>query len=229
MGCNPFLDSKKLRARRYRPWTGRKPATESKQAARLNEACNSVNKHTQARAELLREAGYIPHGRSRSGTKTAIKADEYWPAPLPTNLLTQPVGDCLIWTGLLNGDGYGTGNFPDGIRLAHVQAYTQSRKNRPKPGGSICHLCNRPYCIQPSHLYEGDNKTNSDDRQLRSGKGSVRLVFQKHDDVMNAAKYRWPSPSSNGGSLLAPESVEVEHECEYIIPAGDVAICSVCE
>ena len=188
-----------------------------------------MNKHIQARAEILKEAGYIPHGRSRGRTKGSLKSGEYWAAPPPVNLTVQPVGDCLIWTGQLNADGYGTGNFPNGIHLAHVQAYTQSRKKRPKPGCSICHLCHRPYCIQPSHLYEGDNRTNSDDRQLRSGKGTVGLVFQKQGEVMNAAKYRWPSPSPNTHSLLAPDAVEVEHECEYIIPAGDVAICSVCE
>ncbi len=188
-----------------------------------------MNKHIQARAEILKEARYIPHGRSRGRTKSSIKADEYWPAPPPANLPVQPTGDCLIWTGRLNGDGYGTGNFPNGVHLAHVQAYAQSRKTNPKLGRSICHLCHRPYCIQPSHLYEGDNKTNSDDRQLRSGKGTMGLVFHKHDDVMRAARYRWPSPSPINDSLLAPDAVEVEHECEYIIPAGDVAICSVCE
>ncbi len=188
-----------------------------------------MNKHEQARAEILREAGYMPPGRSRGRTKSSIKADEYWPAPPPANLLVQPVGDCLIWTGQLNGDGYGTSNFPKDLRLAHIQAYAQSRKTRANPGRSICHLCHRPYCIQPSHLYEGDNKTNSDDRKLRSGKGSMSLVFHKHDEVMNAAKYRWPSPSPNNESLLDPDAVEVQHECEYIIPAGDVAICSVCE
>ena len=188
-----------------------------------------MNKHIQARAEILKEAAYIPHGRSRGRGKSFIKTDDYWPAPVPSNLIVQPAGDCLIWTGQLNGDGYGTGNFPNGVHLAHVQAYAQSRKKRPTPGRSICHLCHRPFCVQPSHLYEGDNRTNADDRMLRAGKGSVSLVFQKHDELMNAAKYRWPRPSRISDSLLAPDALEVEHECEYIIPAGEVAICSVCE
>ena len=27
------------------------------------------------------------------------------------------------------------------------------------------HLCDRPYCFQPSHLYAGDQQDNADDRQ----------------------------------------------------------------
>lgn len=188
-----------------------------------------MNKHKLARAEILKVAGYIPHGRSRGGRSTSIRTDDYWPAQVPANLLAQPVGDCLIWTGQLNRDGYGTGNFPDGMQLAHVQAYAQSRKTRPKPGRSICHLCHRPFCIQPSHLYEGDNKTNSDDRKLRTGNGSVALAFQKQDSVLSAANYRWTTPSTNNNSLLDPDAVDVEHHCEYIIPAGDVNICAICE
>ncbi len=35
----------------------------------------------------------------------------------------------------------------------------------------ISHLCNRPYCIQPSHLYAGTAQDNSDDaRALREGR-----------------------------------------------------------
>ncbi len=188
-----------------------------------------MNKHKQARAEILKRAGYIPLGKSKGRTKSAIKVAEYWPAPLPANLLAQPVGDCLIWTGQLNRDGYGTGNFPDGVQLAHLQAYAQSRKARPAPGRTICHMCHRPFCIQPSHLYEGDNQTNSDDRKLRIGNGSMALVLQKHDDVMSAAKYRWASPSPYNDSLLDPDAVDVDHNCEYIIPAGDVPICAICE
>ena len=188
-----------------------------------------MNKHRQARAEILKGAGYIPLGKSKGRTKSAIKVTDYWPTPLPANLLAQPVGDCLIWTGQLNQDGYGVGNFPDDVKLAHAQAYTQSRRARPGPRRSICHICNRPYCIQPSHLYEGDNKTNSDDRKLRVGKGSMALVFQKHDEVLKAAKYFWDSPSTNKESLLEPDAVDVEHKCEYIIPAGDVRICAICE
>ncbi len=188
-----------------------------------------MNKHYQARAEILREEGNIPHGKSRRRAKTAINVADYCPAPPPSNLLVQAVGDCLIWTGQLNRDGYGVGNFRDGVKLSHIQAYTQSRRAKPGPGRSICHFCHRPYCIQPSHLYEGDNKTNSDDRKLRVGKGSMALVFQKYDEMLKAAKYRWGSPSANKESLLEPDAIDVEHKCEYIIPAGAARICAICE
>ena len=84
-----------------------------------------MNKHKQTPAKILKRAGYIPLGKLKGRRESAIRVADYWPAPLPANLLAQPGGDCLIWTGQLNRDGYGTGNFPDGVRLAHLQAYAQ--------------------------------------------------------------------------------------------------------
>ena len=84
-----------------------------------------MNKHKQTPAKILKRAGYIPLGKLKGRRESAIRVADYWPAPLPANLLAQPGGDCLIWTGQLNRDGYGTGNFPDGVRLAHLQANAQ--------------------------------------------------------------------------------------------------------
>ena len=36
---------------------------------------------------------------------------------------------------------------------------------------SILHLCHRPFCVQPAHLYEGTAKENSEDRKALNTKG----------------------------------------------------------
>ena len=188
-----------------------------------------MNRHKQARATILREAGQIPRGKNTGGRKSKIRTTDYCAAAVPANLLAQPIGDCLIWTGPLNAGGYGTGDFPASVHLAHVQAYTQSRGMRPEEGKAICHLCHRPFCIQPSHLYEGDPQTNADDRRLRRGEGTLSLVFERHDDIEAAARYRWDNEPTDQATLLGPDAVDVEHECQYIVPAGDVNLCAICE
>ena len=188
-----------------------------------------MNRHKQARATILREAGRIPQGKKVGGRRSSIRTADYCTAAVPANLPAQPVGDCLIWTGPLNSGGYGTGDFPASIHLAHVQAYTQSRGRKPVQGKSVCHLCHRPFCVQPSHLYEGDAQTNADDRRLRRGGGTLPLVFERYEDIQAAARYRWDGEPRDQDTLIAPSEVEVEHECQYIVPAGDVHICAVCE
>jgi hypothetical protein len=41
------------------------------------------------------------------------------------------------------------------------------------PGCVVCHTCDNPYCVRPSHLYAGTNRTNAEDffsRHVRSPK-----------------------------------------------------------
>ena len=64
-----------------------------------------MNRHKQARATILREAGRIPQGKKVGGRRSSIRTADYCTAAVPANLPAQPVGDCLIWTGPLNPGG----------------------------------------------------------------------------------------------------------------------------
>lgn len=190
-----------------------------------------MNKHKQERSVILRDARYIPHCKPNRRKKSRITESDYWPVPVPVNIRPQPLGDCLIWIGPLTKDGYGSATFPANLTRAHVQAYKQSRGTHPSPGKVICHLCHRPYCVQPSHLYEGDKRTNAQDLNLKKGKASLSLMFKRHDEVINAARYQWSSSRStpHTGLLLEPDTIPVDHICEFTIPAGDYRICATCE
>ena len=184
-----------------------------------------INKHNQSRATILQAAGHIPGTGRRQTRNTAINQRDYVAVPPPPNLRVHPAGDCLIWLWSLNADGYGIGSFDNQEQLVHRQAFTQSRGHRPKH--SVLHLCHRPFCIQPSHLYDGSAKQNSEDRRIRTSSGfEVDLFTQKSDIVQAVARYLWPSPQRNPQEplLVSP----VEHECEFIIPAMDRHICPTC-
>ena len=79
-------------------------------------------------------------------------------APTPMNG-TQPIAEhCLVWPGPVNRDGYGVWHGGE----AHRAAYAASRQG--SIPSMVLHLCHRPYCWQPSHLYVGDASMNAADR-----------------------------------------------------------------
>ena len=189
-----------------------------------------MNKHHQHRALLLQEVGQFPNDnlRKRPRAPQEISETDYAPVPPPPpNMSAQPAGDCLIWVGKMNADGYGNGIFPTDETLAHRQAFAQSRKSKAEAG--VLHLCSRPFCVQPSHLYEGSHQDNSDDRRLLVDKDVPWASWnQKEDTVQRVAPYRWESPPTGMQPPLALKTAEVEHDCNFIIPAGDYYICDNC-
>ena len=184
-----------------------------------------MTKHSQSRAIILQSAGIIPNTGKRKTQSRAISEQDYTAVPPPLNLQVHPSGDCLIWLWRLNADGYGTASFPDQEQLAHRQTYTQSRGRQ--PNRSVLHLCHRPFCIQPSYLYNGSPKENSQDRQIRASQGlRLDLFTKKSETVQAVAKYRWPSPPRDAQEplMVAP----ADHDCEFIVPAMDRHICPTC-
>ena len=182
--------------------------------------------HKQDRATLLEQVGLYLPSKARGRKENNVRPNDYLAVPPPLNLTAHPIGNCLIWIWTLNPGGYGTSSFPGKEQLAHRQTFYQSRGKRPKL--SVLHLCHRPYCIQPSHLYEGNQKENSDDRRLRvKDHMDLELAWVKSFIAEKAARYRWEDPAMIQKPLMKLEG-KGEHQCKYIIPAGDRRICSIC-
>lgn len=55
--------------------------------------------------------------------------------------------DCIVWTGAIDRDGYGT----LGSRRAHRIAYEKAHGPIPE-GMTVDHLCFNPPCVNPAHL-----------------------------------------------------------------------------
>ena len=185
-----------------------------------------MNKYHQHRASVLRGVSLFPKSGKR--LKGIIRQDDYIAAPPPINLSAHPFGDCLVWLYALTEEGYGRATFPEREQLAHRQAFKQSRGN--KTDADVLHLCHRRFCIQPSHLYSGDAQENADDRRLYRDDGlDLRLHFRKAEIVQSVANYRWPSPAIQQAALGDLTIIPVGHNCEYVIPAGSMRICPICE
>ena len=179
---------------------------------------------TARRNHILKENGLSAQRYHGAGKISEV---EYAPVPPPINWQVQPAGNCLIWLGALNRDGYGSRTFTRGRNLAHREAFRESRGR--EPTDLILHLCNRPYCIQPSHLYDGTDQNNKDDRRLlKSEDVELKLTFEKAKVIQAIARYRWPDPAEAQLPMDGLPEGTGAHRCNFIVPAGDVKLCQTC-
>jgi hypothetical protein len=102
--------------------------------------------------------------------------------------------ECWMWTGSKNPKGYG--HLPTGNeQLSHRLSYLLFKGEIPIKT-MILHSCDNPGCVNPNHLYLGDNKQNMIDmisrgRAMPRGKPpklnieQVKLIAKSKDTVSN--------------------------------------------
>jgi hypothetical protein len=81
-------------------------------------------------------------------------------------------GECWVWTGSKDAHGYGRISSTRGKspRRVHRVAYELTYGSIPD-GAVICHDCDNPSCVRPSHLRAGTQKQNICDARDRGRLG----------------------------------------------------------
>ncbi|WP_425602117.1 HNH endonuclease [Stenotrophomonas geniculata] len=104
------------------------------------------------------------------------------PDPIFSNYTPVPESGCWIWLGGWDRRGYGkTGGNARSIK-AHRLFF--ERFNGPiETGLIICHKCDTPACVNPSHLYQGTHQDNADDRVRRGRDGRSRRPSAGHQSM----------------------------------------------
>ncbi len=90
---------------------------------------------------------------------------------------------CWLWTGLVlkRIGGYGAFTDDSGKRcLVHRFSYKHFIGEIPV-GMNICHHCDNPPCVNPKHLFVGDNAANAADRDAKG-----RQVIRKGEEFTHA-------------------------------------------
>lgn len=89
-----------------------------------------------------------------------------------------PAGDCWFWTGNTKTGGYG--KIRDGSRSLKAHRLSYEMHFGPIPAGPgyhgycVCHRCDEPRCVNPSHLFLGLNRDNQVDKAVKGRSADCR-------------------------------------------------------
>ena len=100
-------------------------------------------------------------------------------------------GTCWLWRASKDADGYGRFGFNGRTALAHRVAY-ELVFGEIEDGKCVCHICDIPACVRPSHLFVATQTENVTDCYLKGRKpkgeanGNAKLTASSVSEIRKA-------------------------------------------
>lgn len=141
---------------------------------------------------------------------------------------------CRIWVGKQDGGGqgwsYGRVSVNGRWLRAHRVSYVIFNGPIP-PGKMVCHRCDTPLCIEPSHLFLGTNQDNQRDAAAkgRSGarcgceNGFAKLTEEQAQAILDSSGTHIEAAQRFGVSYATVSMIRARKSWRHLSPARRVA------
>jgi hypothetical protein len=114
------------------------------------------------------------------------------------------LGRCWVWNGAKNRQGYGYLSVAKHATRAHRFSWVLHNSPIPK-SLQVCHHCDRPLCVNPSHLFLGTNDDNSADKVSKGRQ--ARAALQGDANGSRTHPERLARGEAHGQAKLTAEQV----------------------
>ena len=154
---------------------------------------------------------YIPNQYTKHPVSTEQR---FW------SKVQKPIGEgCWLWTGWKNYRGYG--GITINKKCIRTHRYSWQLHNGIIPQNmNVCHKCDNPPCVNPSHLFLGTNKDNISDC-IKKGRKPITdtkgIKHWYHKFTNDQIKYIRNYPIYRGSGRELAEMFNVSRECVYAI------------
>jgi hypothetical protein len=135
-------------------------------ARRVVVRCELCGEEQVTRFHVLRDGADACLRCANRGYQTHMA--RFWARAIP-----EPNSGCWLWTGRVDGKGYGMFMIDSSNRRAHRLALSFSGVDVPHDR-IVCHRCDNPPCVNPEHLYVGTDRDNVNDRESRKRGGGPK-------------------------------------------------------